>query len=421
MWDLIILARKKSAFIALIMILPFTTAMLPLRQHGIAVGKKEGTISFTSPPAPAIELQQTPTPFPTPTKVYLKGFYTYQDPSNLFFITLPETAKKLPGDRPTIFQFQEDELLMIFQKEYLTAPQRSDLEDLAEGLLFVLVEQNNLGEQSQLLSVTLEKDTCSITASYLTPAQQWGKAFFSFKISGTSLLGIMFVSPSPQADELWKTMISSFTLVRALSTPLPITSNLESLSVLGGNSLTLPNEVRALYRVSSGIYYQLADYDYSLARLGTQKAIGSGRFPKDFIMRSQISWWTAPGPVSWKEAGCGYIFRYVDKNNYYSINWSLDGKVYLKRKTKGYETLAFEAPYPNLRQARGTGKIMLAISDTQVVAFYNDKRVFRMVDSPLNGSMKSGEVGLVVFSGTNVDFGTRCQFTQNELWEVNQP
>jgi len=405
----------------MVLFLPFTATLLPLGQLGRSAGKEEVSFSLTSPTAPGAELQQTPTPFPTSTKVYLKGFYTYQDPANLFFITLPETAKKLPGDRPTIFQFQEDELLVIFQKEYLTAPQKSDLEDLAEGLLFVLVEQNQLGKQSQLLSFNLQKDTCDITASYLTPAQQWGKAFFSFKISGSSLLGVMFVSPSAQADDLWKTMISSFTLVRTLSTPLPITSTLESLSVLGGNSMTLPNEVRVLFRVPSGIFFQLEDYDYSLARLGAQKAIGSSRFPKDFVLRSQVEWWTAPGPVSWKEAGCGYIFRYVDKNNYYSINWSLDGKVYLKRKTKGYETLAFEAPYPNIRQARGEGKIMLAISDTQVVAFYNDKRVFRMIDSPLNGSMKTGEVGLVVFSGTNVDFGTRCQFTQNELWEVNQP
>lgn len=376
---------------------------------------------FASSANPRPNNQGTPSPFPTPTQAYLKGFYTYQDPANLFFITLPETAKKLPGDRPTIFQFHDDELLMIFQKEYIVAPTISDLEDLAEGLLFVMLRQNQLADQYQLLSSVPEKDYHFITASYLTAAQQWGKAFFAFKVNGTTLLGIMYFSPSPQAESIWNTMISSFTLVQSLNTPLPVTSGLESIAALGGEPITLPNEIRSLYRVSVGLHYRLEDYDYSLAKMGSFKAVGSGRYPKDFVIRSRVAWWTAQGGVNWKEAGCGYIFRYLDKNNYYTINWSLDGKVFLKRKMKGFETLAFEAPYPNLRQARGEGTIMLAISDNQVIAFFNDKRVFRMIDSPLTGSMKEGEVGLVVFSGTNLDYGTRCQFTATELWEVNQP
>ena len=372
----------------------------------------------TSTPNPTLQ----PTPFPTPTQIFLKGFYTYQDPLNLFFITLPDYAKKLPGERPTVFQLQEGETLLIFQKEYLIPPGPKDLEELAHGMMFVQVIQENLAQEYQLLRSYKQNDFYHITAAYTQASQKIGEVQFAFKVSGTSLLGIMFISPQlSSAAKTWETLFSSFTFVRTISTTLPATSELETITTKGGEIITLPDDLRGTFQVPNGFYYQMEDYDYSLAQLGSFKAVGSGHFPQHFSIRSQISWWTAKGGVNWKETGCGYIFRYLDKKNYYVIFWSLDGTVYLKRVNKGQEVPVYDAPYSTQRLSHGEATISLIVSDNQVIAFYNDKRVFRMVDSPLSGVMKDGEVGLVLFSGTNLDFGTRCQFSQTELWEVKQP
>ncbi|MEI7987703.1 MAG: hypothetical protein WCI88_01585 [Chloroflexota bacterium] len=364
-------------------------------------------------------------PSPTPAKENTPpadGFVTYQDPNNLYFVSVPETAKKLPGDRPTVFQLKDNGILMIFQKEYAKIPNPDELQDLVDGILYIYLDQEKLADSHQISLSEKIQDDMIFKAKYSLAGQEKGNARFTLMKNKNVFLGIGLISPGLlENTKIWDNVIKSFKLVDSISTPVAASNELQPLSFSGGEIKTLPDAVRDIFQVSQGTYFVIDDFDYSLAQMGKYKAFGTGQYPKDFIIRSKVSWRVANGAVTWDQAGCGYVFRYMDKNNFYAIYWGLDGKTYLNRVTQGEKISVYYGFYPEKNLARGEGEIMFSISGNQINAFFNGKRVYRTVDSPLSSALASGETGLAVFSGTNADYGVRCRFSNNELWVVKQP
>lgn len=403
--------------LGLISVRPAAAAHTQAPSHVIAQGQE------TAFPATLIPAS-TPSPFPTPTELdsVPSGFTTYQDPYNSFFVSIPESARKRPGDRPAIFQLNDHSTLMFFEKKYLAPPTKENLEDLANGILFVRIIQEGTGDRFKIQSSTVQKDDLNIKASYSMNADHQGDIRLVLKQVGNVALGILLISSDlPSVESTWDTVLRTYRLVASISTPLPASSDLVRLATSAGGLKTLPDEVRDLFPVPQGEYFRVEDFDQSLAQRAGYKTLGIGRFPSDFVLRAKVTWWNAPGSVSWNKAGCGFIFRYNDKKNFYSLNWALDGNAYLERNSKGEVTPIFYGYFTGRNQARGEGTLLMSVVGSQVASFFNGKRVLRAVDLPLTGSLKDGEIALAVFSGTNADYGTRCKMTDIELWEVERP
>jgi hypothetical protein len=63
---------------------------------------------------------------------------------------------------------------------------------------------------------------------------------------------------------------------------------------------------------------------------------------------------------------------------------------------------------------KGEADITLIVDKNQVLFFVDDRLVFRQQQS----SIPKGELAMTLLSGTNQDFGTRCQMTNTQLWEL---
>lgn len=405
--------------LGLALIQPTTLAYARQQHPSLFSGYLEAD-STSVTPSPAV----TPSPFPSPTSVdsALSGYITYQDPYNSFFVSVPEYARKRPGDRPAIFELHDTSTIMFFEKKYPSPPTKENLEDLASGILFVRLIQEGSADHFTIIQSLQQKEDLLVNATYSLRGDQKGNVRMVLKKIGNIVLGIVLITEDlPGVTSAWDTVLKTFKLVASINTPLPASSDLLPLTTSGGSMKTLPDEVRDLFPVPQGEYYRVEDFDQSLAQRGGLKALGAGRYPSDFVLRAKVTWWNAAGSVSWNKAGCGFIFRYNDKKNYYSLNWALDGNAYLERTSKGETTPIFYGYFTGRNQARGEGTLLMSVKGSQVAAFFNGKRVYRAVDSPLTGSLKNGEVGMAVFSGTSADYGTRCKMTDIELWEVKRP
>ena len=62
-----------------------------------------------------------------------------------------------------------------------------------------------------------------------------------------------------------------------------------------------------------------------------------------------------------------------------------------------------------------SARLMLVVDYQWITFFVNDKQVVRFKDDHLQG----GGLAFAVVSGSNNDFGTRCTFSNVELWEFN--
>jgi hypothetical protein len=128
-----------------------------------------------------------------------------------------------------------------------------------------------------------------------------------------------------------------------------------------------------------------------------------------------VAWESASTTADWWNSGCGYVFRYNEENEHYAAYLGLDGNAYLFRFVNGIYTQLGGSYFGRLEVPAGTARLMLAAQGSKITFFVNDTQVHQRTDA----SLREGELGWTVFSGTNKDFGTRCEMTHNELWVLD--
>lgn len=163
---------------------------------------------------------------------------------------------------------------------------------------------------------------------------------------------------------------------------------------------------------SEGQYYLLEDFDKSWAQINWYQWWETGFDPSNFVIRSEIAWETASRTANWDSSGCGFVFREKDQNNHYFIFLALDGNVYLKSYKNGnlVELGKGWVGHPDLPKGQAT--MTMAVDQDWITVMTNGKQVLRVKDK----SFTTGKLALTLVSGTNKDFGTRCQMTNLELW-----
>jgi hypothetical protein len=163
---------------------------------------------------------------------------------------------------------------------------------------------------------------------------------------------------------------------------------------------------------ATGVYYRLADFDESWAKIDWYRWWPTRHTAEDFVITADTAWQSASDRANWQNSGCGFVFNLKDKDNHHLAFLGLDGFVRLERQLQGnYKLLALQK-YGKVSIPKGEAKIMLVVYDKKISYYVNDQRVASAYDS----SISVGNIALTLLSGTNKLYGTRCQMKNIELW-----
>ncbi len=170
---------------------------------------------------------------------------------------------------------------------------------------------------------------------------------------------------------------------------------------------------------SAGAYARLDDFSDSWAQINWYQWLWTGYDPTDFVVRADFSWDSASDTANWFNSGCGFVFREASRENldHYVVYLGLDGVVYFLKARLGVLSDLASASAGRLAVPSGSAQFMLAVEGDRFTAYVNDQRVLTAHD----GSMKAGLLNYTLLSGTNRDFGTRCEMTNVELWTLAAP
>ena len=141
---------------------------------------------------------------------------------------------------------------------------------------------------------------------------------------------------------------------------------------------------------------------------------GTGYRPERYILKAHVKWTSASETANWFNSGCGFVFDADDSDNHFYVSLRLDGHAKIYRVYHGdLKTLANKF---NGKQPVPTGEadFILAVEDDFVTFFVNGEVAAHAHDSQIH----KGPLGLTLSSGTNKDFGTRCEMTDIYLWEL---
>lgn len=221
-------------------------------------------------------------------------------------------------------------------------------------------------------------------------------------------------TPQPTATE---TAVPTKT-PRPTSTPKPtITPNLAATQHMGDMQAEAQSYFDQGYLATAdGKFMEYDDFKEEWAQLGWYSWWTLDQNAKDFYMSAHFKWTSAYRSADL--SGCGFAFAIQEDNDHYAV--FLDrSKVYF------VETAEYYRPFS---PTRGTGRVDFGNPfDKPVEADFTlivkGTTAYVLVDGELLGEYTlaqsknlRGGLGLTLLSGTNKDFGTRCEMTNIRVW-----
>ncbi len=165
---------------------------------------------------------------------------------------------------------------------------------------------------------------------------------------------------------------------------------------------------------TDGHYLTLDDFDESWAQLGWYQFWDTDLDPVNFVFRTDARWESASNTADWWNSGCGVVFRLESADDHYFAHLGLDGWVYFTGFQRGNFFSIGRGYYNKVDIPDGGANLMLVVEGDKFTFFVNDERVYTVRDA----RFKTGNLALTLLSGTNRDFGTRCQMRNIEVWHV---
>jgi len=221
-------------------------------------------------------------------------------------------------------------------------------------------------------------------------------------------------TPQPTATE---TVTPTATL-RPTSTPRPTrTPNLAATQHMD----ELQEEAQAYFDEGyldspDGRFEEYDDFDEKWAQLGWYSWWPLDQTVRDFYLTAHFKWWSAYRNAD--ISGCGFAFAIEPDDDHYAL--FLDrSKVYFIDTTQYFSGLS---------PVRGTGRVEFgnpfdAPVEADFTLIVKGTSAYVLVDDVLVGEYVlsqsknlRGGLGLTLLSGTNKDFGTRCEMTNIHVW-----
>ena len=199
------------------------------------------------------------------------------------------------------------------------------------------------------------------------------------------------------------------------------TLSLEDLNEFTPPTLRISSVARVLAESglltrTKGKIINLPDFEKEWAQINWYTFRRTGQSPADFIVRADASWESASDKANWWDSGCGFVFREKDVDNHYLAYLDMNGFAHLDRVRNGSGTHLGRSniSYP-LEKPADSANIMLAAEGNNIYFFVDGYLMLFRQDM----SFSEGDLSVTLLSGTNKDFGTRCQMTNIELWELD--
>jgi hypothetical protein len=179
---------------------------------------------------------------------------------------------------------------------------------------------------------------------------------------------------------------------------------------------------------TNGTYKKLDDFSQEYSSKFGYNWTNTGTYAKDFIVRADFNWSVADQK---NYSGCGYVFREKSDKFYYLIALdALDG-VLLSYTREGYDPLWGTDVYnysiaasrrtklpdmgPNPYQATFT----LIVEDLKAFTYINDI-YYSEYDLQSNWLTEEGPLAFMILTGSDKDYGTRCQITDAGIWIIHK-
>jgi len=167
---------------------------------------------------------------------------------------------------------------------------------------------------------------------------------------------------------------------------------------------------------AEGLYYKLDDYSGDEPNLGNVLVRGTGYSPQQFVLRSHVRYENAGKARDASLSSCGFILWRVDGENYYQVYLGMDGFVYANTVTRNRFVPQGKSFYGFPALPNGEYDVTLIVNKLRTFVLYNGELVKTYLN--VEGAQQEGKLYFAVTSGVNKDFGTRCTFTDAELWEL---
>ncbi len=205
---------------------------------------------------------------------------------------------------------------------------------------------------------------------------------------------------------------------RPSSTPRPSpTPNLESTAQYESMAVKAKEYFDAGYiSTSSGAAFKrLPPYKDEWAQIGWYQWSYLDYSPANFIIETDLEWESASASAD--SSGCGFVFHLADSDNYYVMYVSLKGYVIPFVVAGGNHTRLGRSYYGVAAQNGGVHLSLIVEGETFHVLIDDE---YIKSYTGLKGKMLTGKLAYTVFSGTNKNYGTRCTFSNTDLWTIKK-
>lgn len=168
---------------------------------------------------------------------------------------------------------------------------------------------------------------------------------------------------------------------------------------------------------TAGRFLELDDFTEEWARLTSYRSWDLNVTARDFYMSAHFKWSSAYRNAD--TSGCGFTFARQENNDHYAVFLDRSKILFVETNSKFYGPIGL---------TRGTGRVnfenpadqaveadfTLIVRDAYAYVLVNDEVVgeYTLAQSKI----LEGTVGLALLSGTNKDYGTRCEMTDLHLW-----
>ena len=171
---------------------------------------------------------------------------------------------------------------------------------------------------------------------------------------------------------------------------------------------------------ADGKVTEYKDFKDEWAQLGYYNLSAMDYVDGDFYMSGHFKWTSAYRNAD--ESGCGFLFSLQENSDHYGVFLDRAKILFLDnqssrysklvRPTRGTDQVKFDNPFDTPAEADFTlivkGAYAYVLLGGEVVGEY----------TLAQSRLLSGFVGVSTLSGTNKDFGTRCEVTDLHVWQA---
>ena len=167
---------------------------------------------------------------------------------------------------------------------------------------------------------------------------------------------------------------------------------------------------------TDGRFFEEEDFNEEWAQLGWYSWWTLNQRARDFFISAHFKWTSAYRNAD--ISGCGFAFAIQENQDHYAV--FLDRSNVLFLDSGAYTQ--------KLSPTRGTGRVDFGNpfdepAEADLTLIVNGTTAYVLVDEELAGQYTlsqsktlRGNLGLTLLSGTNKDFGTRCEMTDLHYW-----